>query len=840
MLFSLVGLFVLTGCYKDIDETNIVNTTIPGPEIVEEFSGNLTVTVEDLGGSIVQDVTVFVYDQELTTNKYGIAHFENIPLDRSGTVVQAYRAGFLFGTATFNPIGGDNYLTMKVLPIQNLAVFNSNDNVTISVDGGGKVDVSSGSFEYKDGTAYSGEVEMMKYLINEEDNDYLDVLIGDHTGLAKNGTLKALEIYSAVAVFAYDLEGVELQLREGKTIRIELPLNPDYADLVSDQSKAWNFSQAKSTWLEEEVAYRDGSTLWGEVSQLGFWSYAKPYNYVNITAELKGEEDEALSHLSVSFYNNSIVASGVTDGDGKVYLKIPHDREITMSVSHSACADPIFEKVIPAQLDDHILEPQIISIQNLGRIIGNLNCQMDPVPNGMVICRTPNGSYQYTADENGDFDILLSEALCNNEVDVEIIGYDLQTGNESTLIVYQNASNNPITIDVCADCNFEVNIDRETLDPCDLLVELTAIPEGGSGDYAFQWEDSSAGQSTTVTTIEIFCVTVTDNITECEVVKCTNIIAPSALEGTISQVNNIDCQDYGLVEVEATGGKLPRTYNWSGPGGFNSQEPLLVDLIQEGTYSYTITDANECTFEGNQYIIDNSGTYALDVSTTDLNNVICGDVAKSLVLDCQGCPVDLSLAEWTLPSGASDFGSEIIATEMGIYQVSVQELNCVADGSIQLQKVDFVDPILDYGCDNGTYFPTMTNLEVGFSTSLTEIEYEALIEIFAELEVGDFSVISPYVTCEMDYQFVLPKYNGFSFNVNNTSCDGCIDGSIEIDTTADCTNCVFGDYYIYAQGDYQTDLKIANSEQLLGAGNYYLVAKSDSGCVLNSIALFIE
>lgn len=834
---------LFSSCHKDINESKIVDTRIPGPEIVNQFDGDLTVLLTDLGGVPIPNADIYVYDNTGVSDKEGVAVFKNIPLDKTGTHVKALREGYLFGSVTFNPTGLENFVVVKMLPIQNMATFNSSDNVSISIQGGGEIKIEPGIFEYSDGTVYNGEISLLSQNFDTEGSDYTHSIPGDHTGLAINGSTKALEMHSTVAVFAFDEEGASLFIGEDKSIIISMPVNDIKFDLVPETIQAWSYNEVAASWMEKEIAFKDENSYLLEVNNLGFWACAKSSNFKNLTGRVLSSSGKGLSHLTVILRNEFSVATAFTDSEGKFYTKVPEGIEMTIEVSHPACGDPLYFEKVESLSNAYELEDIVLNTDGIQDIIGFINCNMESVPNGLVYCKTDYYTYVLQADENGLFNIFLAEAICNSELQIQVFGLDPDNEKESVTSSYEYNTLSDLYIDVCADCAFQISVEDEILDNCDLLVELTVTATQGSGDYSYKWEDGSAGQSVTVTENQEFCLTVTDNVTGCEVTGCKSFVAPDELLGNTGAVEMIDCDNYGFIEINMSGGKLPHNFIWAGPSAYSNDVPVISDLIVPGTYVYTVTDGNGCTFEGAEIIEDFSANFALDVYTADLNNVICDENSKMLFLNCGGCGLDLSNAIWELPGGGFETGSEIVADEAGIYQVSFSALNCYAEGSIQLQKAIFDEPVVEFNCiGDGNYEPVVTNLQSGFSDSWSIIEEEELILEFESQSFAELIINSPYASCSKNYQIELPQFNGFNLvSANNTSCDVCADGSINIEIDEqNCSSCVFEDYYIYRGDNFETDLKLENSQENLEEGIYYVVAKSAEGCILNSLVVFIE
>lgn len=121
---------------------------------------------------------------------------------------------------------------------------------------------------------------------------------------------------------------------------------------------------------------------------------------------------------------------------------------------------------------------------------------------------------------------------------------------------------------------------------------ITAFPAGGTGPYTFAWSNGDSGMVLSNVGAGAYSVTVTDAngcmdvtngivLAELPELTCDIIVNQEPTEG-----NN------GSISVEVDGGTFPYTYVWDD----NSTDPNRDDL-PAGTYSVTVTDANNCTTE---------------------------------------------------------------------------------------------------------------------------------------------------------------------------------------------------------------------------------------------------
>ncbi len=128
--------------------------------------------------------------------------------------------------------------------------------------------------------------------------------------------------------------------------------------------------------------------------------------------------------------------------------------------------------------------------------------------------------------------------------------------------------------------------------------EATAIVIGGNGPYSYLWSNGETTQTITGLTAGIYGLTVTD-ISGCTVSSQT-ISVQELPELTIDfDVTNIVCSDENIGAITATvdGGTAPYTYAWD-----NGATTNTISDLAAGTYTLTVTDANNCTTTGSATI----------------------------------------------------------------------------------------------------------------------------------------------------------------------------------------------------------------------------------------------
>ncbi|MBL7719944.1 MAG: gliding motility-associated C-terminal domain-containing protein [Flavipsychrobacter sp.] len=146
---------------------------------------------------------------------------------------------------------------------------------------------------------------------------------------------------------------------------------------------------------------------------------------------------------------------------------------------------------------------------------------------------------------------------------------------------------------------------------------ITAVPQGGQGPYTYSWQPGGASTSTISGLAPgTYTVTVTDNM-GCVRTQTATVTQPPNmnLQMTGSSINCFG-QTNGSVSVVVTGGTPPYGYNWQ-PGGANTS---TVNGLTGGTYTLTVTDANNCQRVGTVTV---TSPPQLTASMTNIQHINC-------------------------------------------------------------------------------------------------------------------------------------------------------------------------------------------------------------------------
>lgn len=133
--------------------------------------------------------------------------------------------------------------------------------------------------------------------------------------------------------------------------------------------------------------------------------------------------------------------------------------------------------------------------------------------------------------------------------------------------------------------------------------QITTAVTGGTGEYTYFWGGSMTTSSLTSLGAGIFQVEVSDE-NKCTETEIFQVIEPSPIEVLPALTAPSATNNDGRISLLLTGGLTPYAVSWS-----NGEEGTSIENLGGGTYSYTITDANDCEVTGSIVLESPNSTY---------------------------------------------------------------------------------------------------------------------------------------------------------------------------------------------------------------------------------------
>ena len=210
----------------------------------------------------------------------------------------------------------------------------------------------------------------------------------------------------------------------------------------------------------------------------------------------------------------------------------------------------------------------------------------------------------------------------------------------------------------------------------------TVNATGGTAGYTYSWAPAG-GTADTATGLSAgtYTVTITD-ANGCTATQSFTIAEPAVLVASPISQTNIACNGgaTGSATVMATGGTGTYTYSWSPSGGTAD----TANGLSAGTYTATVTDANDCTATQTFTITEPT---AIITSVSSQTNVSCfSGTNGSATVTATGGTAGYTYS-WSPSGGTANTATGLSA---GTYTVTITDAN----GCNATQSVTITEPSL--------------------------------------------------------------------------------------------------------------------------------------------------
>ena len=342
---------------------------------------------------------------------------------------------------------------------------------------------------------------------------------------------------------------------------------------------------------------------------------------------------------------------------------------------------------------------------------------------------------------------------------------------------------------------------------------INVTASGGTSPYTYNWGGGVTTQNRTGLAIGTYNVTATD-ANGCTVTAMATLTEPTAITVTTTPTN-IDCNGAttGAITTTVTGGTSPYTYNWG--GGITTQNRTA---LAAGTYSLTVTDANNCTKITTTTVAQPAAAFAL---STNITHISCGGGTGTINLTATG-----GTTPYTYNWGGGVATEDRTALAAGTYTVTATDnKGCTATISATVNQTNgptLTTSVTNILCVGGTGSINLT------ATGVSPFSYAwadgAATEDRTGLAAGTYSVtVTDAQGCTASTSAIITTPSvilAISATMTNVLCNGGTTGAINITATGGTAP------YTYNWGGGIT----TEDRTALAAGNYSVTVTDANGC----------
>ena len=450
ILLVLATMLVFASCKKDpiIDENPPIDNNRNFVNINTSVAGQ----VVDVNNAAISDATVSFGTETTTTDANGIFKFENVNVLENRAFVKVEKAGYFHGSRTFFAYA--NQLSNVKISLLEKTIQGTvgTSGGTVTTPEGVKLEFPANAVADANGNPYTGTVQVAAQYLDPTADNLSSIMPGDLRGITTDNVEEGLTSYGMVAVELLGSGGELLNVADGKTVQLTMPVGSTQTSSAPAEIPLWYFDETNGVWKEEGKATLQGNEYVGEVSHFTYWNCDINWDliYLDGSVLLEGVSLEG-AYVCLTFDNNGweSTACDVTNSAGIFSGQVPTNTTFTLNVypgSFNNCGDAIHTQQVgpftaDVTLDVINIDPTTVTDNSI-TITGTLvDCDNNPVTNGYAKIKLGWAEYfAYTTDGTIDYTF----THCGTATDVEISAVDLDDFTQGDAVSYTVAS----TIDI--------------------------------------------------------------------------------------------------------------------------------------------------------------------------------------------------------------------------------------------------------------------------------------------------------------------------------------------------------------------------------------------------------
>ena len=437
LMLCLIG--IIASCNKDrLPNDDQQNDDTPsnfhenfGNQITRSFIGN----VIDINKNPIQNATILIGNSEALTDNNGVFIIENTKVNERFAYIKTEKSGYIHGSRSVMPTSGINKVTIMLLEETVAGSTNSGTEETISIANGASVSLE-GEYIKEDGTPYTGSLDVIIHHLDPTDENVTLQMPGMLYAENEAGNERMLQTLGMLAVELRGSTGEDLNLANGSTAEIKIPVDPSLLSIAPTTIPLWYFDEDKGYWIEEGEAILVGNNYIGTVKHFSFWNCDIPAEAINLCVTVVNENDTAFANTRVTITSTTYgTRGGYTNELGEVCGLVPSGETLEINVYDFAiCGTNVIHTsaIGPYTTDDTLTVIVTESTNIISETVTGIftDCIENPITNGYIVLTYGDQQFFDKVTE-GVFEINMLRCSTEDSFSIEAIDYDnLQTTGE--------------------------------------------------------------------------------------------------------------------------------------------------------------------------------------------------------------------------------------------------------------------------------------------------------------------------------------------------------------------------------------------------------------------------
>jgi uncharacterized protein YaiE (UPF0345 family) len=351
---------------------------------------------------------------------------------------------------------------------------------------------------------------------------------------------------------------------------------------------------------------------------------------------------------------------------------------------------------------------------------------------------------------------------------------------------------------------------------------------GATSGYTYAWSNNATTQNVTNIGVGTYTCTITD-ANNCTIISNPiTITEPTALSITESSTNiNCNGATNGSASITVSGGTTGYTYAWS-----NNATTQNIINIGAGTYTCTITDANNCTVISNPITVTEPTALSITESSTNIN---CnGATNGSASITVSGATSGYTYA-WSNNATTQN----VTNIGVGTYTCTITDANncTIISNPITITEptaLSITESSTNINCNGATNGSASITVSGGTSGYTYAWSNNATTQNVTNIGVGTYTcTITDANNCTIISNPITvtePTALSITKSSTNVNCNGATNGSASVIVSGGTSG------YNYAWSNNATTQNVTN----IGAGTYTCTITDANNCVITDTAVITE
>ena len=251
------------------------------------------------------------------------------------------------------------------------------------------------------------------------------------SGTDETGANYILESFGMVAVEMETVDGQYVQLREGVTATLAVPVDNSLLGDAPSSIPLWHFDDIQHNWVKEgEAELVDGKYI-GEVSHFSWWNCDDFAYAATLCVQIfDGRYQGSLEGIVVELTSESVgTSTGVTDTEGNVSGQIPAGEILQITV-YDQCGEVVYTGTIGPFTgnDNKEIIPVVLNNVEIYAFSGTIfDCEtMSPLDDAVISINVEGNTYYVATDDSGVY--TMSLLICEEDAEYVVSAYSAGAG----------------------------------------------------------------------------------------------------------------------------------------------------------------------------------------------------------------------------------------------------------------------------------------------------------------------------------------------------------------------------------------------------------------------------